>query len=111
MNDSVLTALGDILEARKQASQDSSYVASLYHKGLNKILEKVGEEATETIIAAKDAERSGDNAEVIYETADLWFHSLVALSKLGVRPEAVVEELARRFDLSGLEEKASRQPK
>ncbi len=106
----VLTNLGDILEQRKQAAADSSYVASLYHKGLNKILEKIGEEATETIIAAKDAELSGDNSDVIYETADLWFHSLVALAKLGERPEAVLNELARRFNMSGLEEKASRQP-
>jgi len=111
MSDSVISALGDVLEERKNASADSSYVASLYHKGLNKILEKVGEEATETIIAAKDAQQSGDNSEVIYETADLWFHSLVALSQLGERPEVVLEELKRRFNLSGLEEKASRQPK
>lgn len=104
----VLSQLGDILEERKGASADSSYVASLYHKGLNKILEKVGEEAVEAIIAAKDAELNKDNSEVIYETADLWFHSLVALSKLGVRPEAVIDELARRFNMSGLEEKASR---
>lgn len=107
----ILSALGDILEQRKQAEADSSYVASLYHKGLNKILEKVGEEATETILAAKDAEHSGDNQELIYETADLWFHSLVALAHLGERPEAVLAELARRFDISGLDEKASRQPK
>lgn len=107
MND-ILTQLGDILEERKQAEADSSYVASLYSKGLNKILEKVGEEATETILAAKDAETSGDTQDVVYETADLWFHSLVALAQLGVRPEAVIEELARRFDMSGLEEKASR---
>ncbi|MGB1090676.1 MAG: phosphoribosyl-ATP diphosphatase [Oceanobacter sp.] len=107
----ILKELGDILEQRKAASPDSSYVASLYHKGLNKILEKVGEEATETIIAAKDAQTSGDNKDVIYETADLWFHSLVALSSLGERPEAVINELARRFDISGLEEKASRSAK
>ena len=106
----ILSALGDILEQRKEAAADSSYVSSLYHKGLNKILEKIGEEATETIIAAKDAERSGDNSDVIYETADLWFHSLVALAKLGERPESVLNELARRFNMSGLEEKASRQP-
>lgn len=104
----ILSALGDVLEERKQASPDSSYVASLYHKGLNKILEKVGEEATEVIIAAKDAEHSGNTSEAVYETADLWFHTLVALAKLGVRPEAVEQELARRFDLSGLTEKASR---
>lgn len=107
----VLKALGDILEERKGASSDSSYVASLYHKGLNKILEKVGEEATETILAAKDAERSGENSDVIYETADLWFHTLVALAQLGERPEAVINELARRFNMSGLEEKASRTEK
>lgn len=107
MND-VLTQLGDILEARKGAAADTSYVASLHAKGLNKILEKVGEEATESILAAKDAQASGDNKDVIYEVADLWFHSLVALSHLGERPEAVINELARRFDMSGLEEKASR---
>lgn len=104
----VLAQLGDILEARKAATADKSYVASLHAKGLNKILEKVGEEATETILAAKDAEHSGDNKELIYETADLWFHTLVTLSHLGERPEAIINELARRFDMSGLEEKASR---
>lgn len=104
----VLTQLGDILQERKDASADSSYVASLYHKGLNKILEKVGEEAVETILAAKDAELSKDTSDVVYETADLWFHSLVALAKLGVRPEAVIDELARRFNMSGLDEKAAR---
>ena len=107
----VLTQLGDILEQRKAATAEKSYVASLHEKGLNKILEKVGEEATETILAAKDAQNSGDNSDVIYETADLWFHSLVALSHLGERPEAVINELARRFDMSGLEEKASRTDK
>ncbi|MAY41521.1 MULTISPECIES: phosphoribosyl-ATP diphosphatase [unclassified Neptuniibacter] len=104
----VLTKLGEVLEQRKAASPDSSYVSSLHAKGLNKILEKVGEEATETILAAKDAQASGDNSDVIYETADLWFHSLVALSHLGETPQSVIDELARRFDLSGLEEKASR---
>ncbi len=104
----IITQLGDILEERKGASAESSYVASLYHKGLNKILEKVGEEAVETILAAKDAELSHDTSDVVYETADLWFHSLVALAKLGVRPEAVVDELARRFNMSGLDEKAAR---
>lgn len=107
----VLTQLGDILEQRKAATAEKSYVASLHGKGLNKILEKVGEEATETILAAKDAQSSGDNSEVIYETADLWFHTLVALSHLGERPEVVINELARRFDMSGLEEKASRTDK
>jgi phosphoribosyl-ATP pyrophosphohydrolase len=103
-----LSQLAQVLEERKGASPDSSYVASLYHKGLNKILEKVGEESVETIIAAKDAAVSGDCKEVIYETADLWFHSLVMLSALGQHPQAVLDELERRFGLSGHEEKASR---
>ena len=107
MNDT-LQRLTTILEARKQASADSSYVASLHAKGLNKILEKVGEEAVETIIAAKDASGGGDLKDVIHETADLWFHTLVMLSHLGSDASAVLRELERRFNLSGLEEKASR---
>ena len=108
MNDSVLRQLSAVLEARKQASADESYVASLYAKGLNKILEKVGEESIETILAARDAEQSGNCEKLIYETADLWFHSLVMLSHLGADASAVLAELERRFDLSGLEEKAQR---
>src|SRR3546814_1286823 len=96
------------LEARKGAAPNSSYVASLYHKGLNKILEKVGEESVETILAAKDAAVSGDCSDVIYETADLWFHSLVMLAALGQHPQAVLDELDRRFGLSGHAEKAAR---
>ncbi|MFT5577637.1 MAG: phosphoribosyl-ATP pyrophosphohydrolase [Paraglaciecola psychrophila] len=104
-----LEQLSEVLEARKgEANPDSSYVAGLHHKGLNKILEKIGEEACETVIAAKDAQLSGDNSKVIYETADLWFHSLVMLSHLGEDSAAVLKELERRFDLSGLDEKASR---
>ena len=103
----ILAELHAVLEARKAADPDSSYVASLYHKGLNKILEKVGEECTETL-AAKDAEHSGDMKDVIYETADLWFHSMVMLSHLGLSPDDILQELARRFGLSGLEEKAQR---
>lgn len=104
----VLDRLQEVLEARKTASPETSYVASLHAKGLNKILEKVGEESVETILAAKDAKLNSDNADLIYETADLWFHTLVMLSHLGESHEAVLRELARRFDLSGLEEKASR---
>ena len=104
----ILKELGEILEQRKNADAESSYVSSLYAKGLNKILEKLGEEATETILAAKDAETSGDNSDLIYETADLWFHSLIALAHLGEKPEAVLKELQRRFGLSGLDEKAAR---
>lgn len=107
MND-ILHELHLVLEARKQQSPDASYVASLYHKGLNKILEKVGEEAIETLLAARDAEVSGDKSHLIYETADLWFHSLVMLSHLGCSPDDVLKELERRFGLSGLKEKASR---
>lgn len=107
MND-VLRQLAQVLEARKAADPETSYVASLHAKGLNKILEKVGEECTETLIAAKDAEQSGKTDKVIYETADLWFHCLVMLSNLGLGPEDVLAELGRRFDLSGLDEKASR---
>ncbi|WP_111642976.1 phosphoribosyl-ATP diphosphatase [Marinimicrobium alkaliphilum] len=105
----ILDELTRILEARKQvADPESSYVASLHDKGLNKILEKVGEECTETILAAKDAKASGDTRALIYETADLWFHSLVMLSHLGENADAVLHELARRFDVSGHAEKATR---
>ncbi|EAQ65730.1 phosphoribosyl-ATP pyrophosphatase [Marinomonas sp. MED121] len=108
MKDEVLAQLAQTLEERKGASPDSSYVASLHAKGLNKILEKVGEESVEAIIAAKDASISGDKSDLIYETADLWFHSLIMLSHLDLGPEDVLNELARRFNLSGLEEKANR---
>ena len=104
----VLLQLAQVLEARKDADPDTSYVASLHEKGLNKILEKVGEECTETLIAAKDAETSGETRALVSETADLWFHSMVMLSRLGLGPQDVLDELASRFDLSGLEEKASR---
>ena len=105
----VLSQLAQTLETRKQAPADDSYVAGLYAKGLNKILEKVGEEATETILAAKDAEQNPDQLQgVIHETADLWFHSLVMLAHLNLGPEAILTELAQRFNISGLAEKASR---
>ena len=107
----VLTELAAILEQRKQSSGGESYVASLHEKGLNKILEKVGEEATETILAAKDfaEEKEGGKEAVINETADLWFHTMVMLSHLDLTPQQVLEELKKRFKMSGLEEKASRQ--
>lgn len=103
MND-VLMQLAEVLEQRKQQSADKSYVASLYAKGLDHILKKIGEEAAETIIAAKD----GDQDKIIYETADLWFHSMVMLAERGLGPQQVIDELQRRFGLSGLEEKAQR---
>ena len=104
MNTDILAELAQVLEQRKTADADSSYVARLYAKGLDAILMKIGEEATETVIAAK----SGDKEQVIYETADLWFHSMVMLAHLGLEPQQVLEELQRRFGLSGLEEKAAR---
>jgi len=105
----ILTALSTILAQRKAAGNtDDSYVAQLHGKGLNKILEKLGEECTETILAAKDAQTSANKDDLIYETADLWFHSMVMLSHLDIDHEAVLNELGRRFGLSGLEEKASR---
>lgn len=108
MTQSILEQLDTVLASRKTGDPDSSYVASLHHKGLNKILEKVGEEAIETVLAAKDAERDQDNSKLIYETADLWFHSLVMLSHLGAGHEQVLDELARRFGLSGHDERAAR---
>jgi phosphoribosyl-ATP pyrophosphohydrolase len=96
--------LAEVLEQRKSADPDSSYVAKLYGKGLDAILKKIGEEATETVMAAKDADRD----KVIYETADLWFHSMVLLAHQGLHPDDVLAELDRRFGLSGLEEKARR---
>jgi len=100
----VLQQLAEILEQRKQEPADESYVASLYAKGLDHILKKVGEEATETVIAAK----GGDKEQIVYETADLWFHSMVMLADQGLGPDDVLAELQRRFGLSGLEEKAQR---
>ena len=104
MSDDILRRLAEVLEQRKQADPDSSYVAGLYAKGLDTILKKVGEEATETVIAAK----GGDRNQLVYETADLWFHSLVLLAHQEISPDRVLHELERRFGLSGLEEKAAR---
>ena len=100
----ILQALTQVLEQRKNADPESSYVASLYAKGIDHILKKLGEEATETVIAAKN----DDVDDLIYETADLWFHSLVMLVHKDVNPELVLKELERRFGLSGIEEKAQR---
>ncbi|GAB2191496.1 phosphoribosyl-ATP diphosphatase [Sessilibacter sp. MAH2] len=111
MSDVLQQLTATIQERIENSAPDSSYVASLHAKGLNKILEKVSEECTETVIAAKDAAISGDNSEVIYEMADLWFHSLVLLGHMNISSDEVLQELARRFNLSGLEEKASRQSK
>lgn len=104
MSSDTLEKLAAVLEERKSAAPDSSYVASLYHKGLDAILKKIGEEATETVMAAKD----GTSEKIVYEVADLWFHTLVLLKQQGLEPQQVLDELERRFGLSGLEEKANR---
>ena len=108
-NSEVLTQLGEILEQRKGAAPDSSYVASLYDKGLDAILKKVGEEATETVMAAKDVASSGDKDKLVYEVADLWFHTMVLLADQGLSAADVIKELARRFGVSGHDEKAARE--
>lgn len=100
----ILKRLAETLEARKGADPQSSYVAKLYAKGLDGILKKVGEEAAETIIAAKGS----DKGQLVYEVADLWFHTLVLLAQQGLGPDDVLNELARREGLSGIAEKASR---
>ena len=99
-----LKNVAKILEERKSAEAGSSYVASLYDKGLDAILKKVGEEATEVVMAAKD----GKSDKIIYEVADLWFHTLVLLAQQNLHPDDVLSELERRFGTSGLVEKASR---
>ena len=100
----ILQQLAEVLEARKNADPDSSYVAKLYDRGLDSILKKIGEEATETVMAAKD----GDAQHLVYEVADLWFHCMVLLAQQGLAVDGVLDELARRFGLSGLDEKAAR---
>ncbi len=99
-----LARLAQVIESRKAGDPEKSYVARLFHKGTDAILKKVGEEATETVMAAKD----GDRQKIVYEVADLWFHSLIALAHFGLRPADVLAELARREGLSGLEEFALR---
>ena len=106
----VLRELATVLQQRKSASGEDSYVASLYQQGLTRILQKVEEEAQETIKAAAECNSTNEEskAAVIHETADLWFHTLVMLSHLDLGPDQVLEELEKRFNISGLEEKASR---
>lgn len=106
MNDT-LAQIATVLEQRKAQTADKSYVASLYTKGLDTILKKIGEEATEVVIAAKD----GQADQIIYETADLWFHCMILLAQQGLHPNDVLNELQRRFGLSGLDEKAQRETK
>lgn len=108
MSDDILSRIGAVIESRKGADPTSSYVAKLFDKGLDSILKKVGEEATETVMAAKDVQQDGDPKKLVYEVADLWFHSMVALAHFGLKPEDVLAELARREGLSGLAEFAAR---
>lgn len=108
-----LRRLAGVIESRKPANGGdpaTSYVAKLFTKGDDAILKKIGEEATETVMAAKDARVDGDTSKVLYECADLWFHSMVLLAQFDLKPQDVLNELARREGISGLEEKASRQP-
>jgi phosphoribosyl-ATP pyrophosphohydrolase len=107
MSDDILLRLMAVLESRKQADPDSSYVAGLYARGLDTILKKIGEESAETIIAAK----SGDKQQIVHETADLWFHCLVMLAQQDLDARLVLEELERRFGVSGIDEKAAREQK
>ncbi len=100
----VLMRLAEAIDERRSADPEDSYVAGLFHAGLDKILKKVGEEAAETIIAGK----GGDRDQLVYETADLWFHSVVLLKYMGIEPSAVLTELERRFGRSGVAEKAER---
>lgn len=104
--DDVLVRLGHTLNQRRGGDPERSYVARLFHKGEDAILKKIGEEATETVLAAKD----GDRAKIVAETADLWFHTLVMLAHYDLTPADVLAELSRREGLSGLEEKARRTP-
>jgi phosphoribosyl-ATP pyrophosphohydrolase len=106
-----LKRLADVIESRKLANggdPEKSYVARLFSKGDDAILKKIGEEATETVMAAKDARAGGDAAKLLYECADLWFHSMIMLAQFGLTPQQVIDELARREGISGIEEKANR---
>ena len=106
-----LARLAAVIESRKPANggdPEASYVARLLHKGPDAFLKKIGEEATEVVMAAKDADHGGDRRKIVNEVADLWFHSMIALAHYGLSPADVVAELQRREGLSGLEEKAMR---
>ncbi len=105
--DAILARLGATVASRRDGDPERSYVARLLHKGEDAILKKIGEEATETVMAAKD----GDPARIVSETADLWFHTIVMLAHYNLTPADVLAELARREGLSGIEEKARREPR
>lgn len=107
----ILNRLAEVIESRKPAAggdPEKSYIARLFSKGDDAILKKVGEEATETVMAAKDVRHGAEAEKLVYECADLWFHSLIMLAQYGLTPQQVLDELARREGLSGIEEKANR---
>ena len=109
-----LAALSAVIESRlpqRGGDPDASYVARLLHNGPDAFLKKIGEEATEVVMAAKDADHGGDKAKIVYEVADLWFHTMIALAHYGLTPADVVAELERRAGTSGIEEKALRKVK
>jgi phosphoribosyl-ATP pyrophosphohydrolase len=108
MTDDVLARLAEVIESRRGGDPDASYVARLLARGEDAILKKIGEEATETVLAAKDAGSGGPAQRIVAETADLWFHCLVMLAHYGLSPRQVLDELQRRAGTSGLEEKAAR---
>ena len=103
----ILERLADVVESRKSGDPETSYVSRLFARGPDAILKKVGEEATETVMAAKD----GDRLRIVGETADLWFHCLIMLAQYGLRPSDVLAELKRREGISGIDEKAARSNK
>lgn len=103
-----LARLAAVIESRKAGDPDKSYVARLLHKGPDAFLKKIGEEATEVVMAAKDVDHGADKSKLLYEVADLWFHSMVALAHYGLAPADVIAELERREGTSGIEEKALR---
>ena len=103
-----LARLAAVIESRKAGDPDKSYVARLLHKGPDAFLKKIGEEATEVVMAAKDLDHGADKSKLLYEVADLWFHSMIALAHYGLAPADVIAELERREGISGIEEKALR---
>lgn len=108
MNDEILRQLAQVIESRRDGDPEASYVARLLARGEDAILKKIGEEATETVLAAKDAGAGGPKERIVAETADLWFHCLVMLAHYGLGPQQVLAELQRRAGTSGIEEKAAR---